>query len=164
MKRLVTLVVVVLAGCATQYQPDAFTGGYSETQLDHNVFRVTFGGNAYVSPERVEDFALLRSAELTLEKGFTHFVIVDARARTDTNVVTTPGQSISTGSAYAAGSTAYGTAQTMYIPGQTIVHRKPTSTNTIICFKGRPDMQGMIYDARFVYTSITKKYGVGAQK
>ena len=39
------LCVAVLAGCATAYQPEGLTGGFDETQLDRNVFRVSFKGN-----------------------------------------------------------------------------------------------------------------------
>jgi hypothetical protein len=66
-------IVATLSACATAYQRDGFTGGFSETQLDENVWRVTFEGNGYTREQRAEDFALLRSAELTLEKGFYAF-------------------------------------------------------------------------------------------
>jgi len=67
MKKLIAIVILafILQGCATSYQKTSFTGGYSETQLDENVFNVSFKGNGYTSRERVADFTLLRSAELT---------------------------------------------------------------------------------------------------
>ncbi|GIX25986.1 MAG: hypothetical protein KatS3mg122_3217 [Caldimonas sp.] len=68
---------IFLGGCATTYQPEGFSGGFSETQLDTNVFRVSFRGNGYTRAERAEELALLRSAELTLKNGFTHFVVID---------------------------------------------------------------------------------------
>ena len=57
---------LVLVACATAYQPQSFSGGFSETQLDKNVFRVSFKGNGYTNAERAEEMALLRSAELAL--------------------------------------------------------------------------------------------------
>ncbi len=66
-----------LSGCATSYQQKGFTGGYSETQLAPDVFRVNFQGNGYTSSERAQDFALLRAAELSLERGFRYFALLD---------------------------------------------------------------------------------------
>jgi hypothetical protein len=67
--------VALLTGCATTYKPQqGFSAGYSDTRLDINVFRVAFRSNAYTSAERAEDLALLRSAEITLQNGFTHFM------------------------------------------------------------------------------------------
>src|SRR5882724_2256033 len=82
LKTLVPLLTLILslAGCATTYQPQSFSGGFSETQLDKNVFRVSFKGNGYTQAERAEEMALLRSAELTLKNGFKYFVIIDGRS------------------------------------------------------------------------------------
>ena len=57
-----------LLGCATAYQPQGLSGGFTETQLAPDVWRVSFSGNGYTKGERAEDFAMLRSAELTLGK------------------------------------------------------------------------------------------------
>lgn len=68
--RIVALisVVVALVGCASAYKPEGFGGGFSESQLDTNVFRVSFRGNGFTRAERAEELALLRSAELTVKK------------------------------------------------------------------------------------------------
>lgn len=161
MKKLIALVVVAaLAGCATSYQAKSFSGGFSETQLDKNVFRVSFQGNGYTQSERAEDFALLRSAELTLKHGFTHFAIVDGRQSNDYAVMTTPTQSYTTGSVTAYGNTAYGSAHTTTTGGQSFIVKKPSSTNTIVCFNGKPDNGAFVYDAQFIYNSLTEKYGI----
>ena len=78
-----TLIVLILLfsflqGCAASYQPRGETGeGFTETQLDKNVFRVSFSGNRYTDSERASDLALLRSAELTLLHGYTYFIVAD---------------------------------------------------------------------------------------
>ena len=46
-------------------------------KLQDNIFRVTFRGNAYSSMERTGDFALLRSAEITIENGYKYFVVLE---------------------------------------------------------------------------------------
>jgi hypothetical protein len=75
MKIFVTFFLpLFLCACATAYQPKGATGGFTEVQLDTNVFKVSFQGNAYIKADEVEDLALLRSAELTLKNGFSHFI------------------------------------------------------------------------------------------
>lgn len=46
--RMVAIIAMSLAllGCATGYKPDGKLGGYSETQLDGNRFRIDYKGNA----------------------------------------------------------------------------------------------------------------------
>lgn len=73
--RLIGL-AAMLAGCATAYQPMGFSGGYTELQLSQDTYRVTVSGNGYTSTNRAEEIALLRAAELTLEKGFERFAVV----------------------------------------------------------------------------------------
>uniref|UniRef100_UPI003F4923C2 CC0125/CC1285 family lipoprotein n=1 Tax=Cupriavidus yeoncheonensis TaxID=1462994 RepID=UPI003F4923C2 len=153
-------VAAVLAGCATVYQPKGLTGGFAETQLDTNVFRVSFQGNGYTGTERAEDIVLLRSAELTLTHGFTHFVIVDAKSRIERDSFTTPVQSYTTANVTTIGNHAYGSAHTTTTGGQTIVFSKPRTTNTIVAFAGRPDIPGMVYDARMICDSVGPKYKV----
>jgi hypothetical protein len=161
MKYIVALsALVVLAGCATGYQAQSFSGGFSETQLDTNVFKVTFKGNGYTHSERAEDFALLRSAEITLKHGFTHFAIVDGRQSADYGVMTTPTQSYTTGSVTSYGNTAYGSAHTMTTGGQSFIVKKPSTTNTIVCFNSKPDNGMFVYNAQFIYDSLSAKYGI----
>lgn len=82
MRRLTILVPTALflaTACATSYQSEAFTGGYSEMQLSKNAWLVNFRGNGYTRPARVSDFALLRACELILEAGCTHYRLLDAQ-------------------------------------------------------------------------------------
>lgn len=164
MRTIVSLLVpLVLSACATTYQPQSFTGGFTETQLDKNVFRVSFQGNGYTARERAEDFTLLRSAELTLKNGFNYFVIVDGKSGTDYSAFTTPTQSTTYGSANVYGNTAYGRATTTTTGGQTVVVQRPSSTNTIVCMNDKPE--GVFaYDAAFVYRSLSGKYGLQASR
>lgn len=66
----------LLSSCATSYQTVGFTGGYSETQLAPDIFRVVFRGNGYTSRQRSQDFAMLRAAELVLTNKFTYFAVL----------------------------------------------------------------------------------------
>lgn len=157
------LLMAALAGCATGYQSSGFTGGFSETQLDVNMWRVSFKGNGYTSADRAEEMTLLRCADLAQQNGFTHFAIVAAGTRSDAFVVNTmPSTSTTTGTvSHAYGSTYNYTANTQQGPKTSFVGTRPSSTNTIVAFKGRPEnFQGQVYDAQFIYNSLGKKYGV----
>jgi hypothetical protein len=72
-----------LSGCisATPYQPaargNATSGGYSETRIEPNRWRVNFAGNSMTSRETVEGYLLFRAAELTLQNGDDWFAMVD---------------------------------------------------------------------------------------
>lgn len=152
-------IVLFLQGCATAYQKTGFSGGYSETQLDENVFRVSFSGNGYTGSERAADFTLLRSAELTLDNDFHYFAIIDANSKTSRSTHTTPTTSYTTGSAYGSGNYAYGSATTTTTGGQTYNISKPSASNTIVLFKEKPET-GFTYNAKFIYKNITEKYGI----
>jgi len=74
---------VGLTACetATPYQPNlpgqATSGGYSESRLEANRWRVNFTGNSMTSRETVEGYLLYRAAELTLQNGDDWFEMVD---------------------------------------------------------------------------------------
>ncbi|MEM9440078.1 MAG: hypothetical protein AAGA73_06500 [Pseudomonadota bacterium] len=72
-------VILGLAACATAptpYQIADGDGGYSDQQLESDRYRVKFEGNEATSRESVEDFALYRAAELTLQTGHDYFKVV----------------------------------------------------------------------------------------
>ncbi len=156
---LIIVVPFVLQGCATSYHSSGFSGGYSETQLDENVFSISFRGNGFTNRERVADFTLLRSAELTLQSGYTYFVVVSANNHTTNSTYTTPTTSHTTANAYGSNNYAYGNATTTSYGGQTYNISKPSSSNTIVCFKEKPK-SGMSYNAIFLSKSIKKKYNI----
>ena len=82
MKALRTLAVsasaAVLAACATAtpYQPASTQGGfdgYSQTMLQSDRARISFGGNSLTDRDTVENYLLYRAAETALERGFDWF-------------------------------------------------------------------------------------------
>lgn len=70
----------VVASCAsapTTYAPsNGSNRGYSERQIESDRFRIRFDGGADVSFEELENLALRRAAELTIENGNDWFEIV----------------------------------------------------------------------------------------
>lgn len=84
-----SLALCSLAACATPPAPYApktpeSSTGYTDQQLAHNRFRVTFTGNSVTSREVVENYLLLRSAEVTLGAGYDFFLFDtrDTKAKT----------------------------------------------------------------------------------
>lgn len=86
--RLRALIVVgalsaVLAACATAtpYQPlqrsGTTTGGWSESRVEADRFRITFAGNSLTDRETVEGYLLFRAAELTVQNGYDGFKVAD---------------------------------------------------------------------------------------
>lgn len=164
MKNLIIIFIFMIAACSTGYHKKGFTGGYSDTQLTENVFQVSFNGNGYTGREKARDLSLLRGAEIAIEHGFSHFILVNSEQYTNQSTFTTPRSSTTTGSAYGFGNSLNYDSTTQYYGGQTLLISKPEATNTIMCFKEKPEFKGIIYEAHFVYKSITKKYGIDIKK
>jgi hypothetical protein len=61
----------LLAGCATAYQPNGVSGGYTDQVRSSNTAQVSFRGNGLTPPETVHSYILRRCAEVTLEDGYS---------------------------------------------------------------------------------------------
>lgn len=156
------LTAILVSGCATPYKQSGLMGGFTETQLDENVYKVSFRGNGYTSGERAEELALLRSADLTMRKGYKYFVLADSNS--DSKIAssyTAPVTSHSNSSAYAVGNTVYGSSTTTSYGGHTQYYVKPSTTNTVVMFREKPQATGLVYSAEFLCKSLARKYGAG---
>lgn len=92
MKRILPILagMSLLTACATPtpYQAAAGTQwGFQESQIESNRFRVSFSGNSLTDRETVETYFLYRAAELTLEQGFDHFIVVQRATDVDSRIV-----------------------------------------------------------------------------
>lgn len=76
---LLTASLVLLTACSsmTPYKPMGKKGGYSEFYLRDNEAIVTFSGNNQTPRYIVDEYMLRRSAEITLEKGYRYFYVMD---------------------------------------------------------------------------------------
>ena len=91
---MVLAIGVFIGGCATSYQKDGFTGGFSETQMSENVWRVHFKGDGFTSMEKATDFCLLRSAELTVENGYKYFSLMEENSSNKQKTFTSTPQAL----------------------------------------------------------------------
>lgn len=158
-KILAVAVAVLLTACASTYTPKSTPpgfNGYFDSQLGENLFQAGFQGDGYDSRERVTDLALLRGAEVTVQHGFSYFIIVNMADNSSGATYVAP--TTTTINATATGNTLRGTA-TSY-GGQSFYITYPNTTNTILCFKEKPAVQGLVYDAKFVVSSIKTKHNI----
>jgi hypothetical protein len=84
MKRLtlgLTLAILVLSGCmsVTPYQAEGTRGGYTDLPLSEGRYQISARGNDNTDKERVYHIALVRAAELTLQNGKSHFIVLDSQ-------------------------------------------------------------------------------------
>jgi hypothetical protein len=149
MKRLIVAgaaMAVALSGCATAYQSKGFSGGFSETLLASDMFKIDFSGNGYTSAERSSDFAMLRAADKSLELGCNYFGILNEADSASVGSMTVAQGGWGHRSAWGFSST---------VP---IV--KPNSNLLVKCFKDKAP--GNTFDAHFIAQSIRGKYGIKA--
>jgi hypothetical protein len=146
---------LITSGCAA-YGPNNFwTGGYTDTQLAPDVFRITFQGSAWSGAQNAQDLAMLRAADLTVKNGFSYFAIMTSAEGAWRGSVTTPGQLVATG--YGAGKMYY--VRGTYTPGATIAIEHPRSGLLIKCFTSKPENIPVL-DARFLQKSIRRTYNI----
>ena len=82
-------VLLLAAACAPEqpYYGPKLAGrntGYTDIRLGQNRYRVTYSGNSTTDRETVENFLLMRAAQVTLASGYGHFIFDtrDTRANT----------------------------------------------------------------------------------
>lgn len=161
------LTALALAGCATAYKNQGLGGSFASTQLEAKVLTVTFKGNGFTEQDKVNKFALLRSAEIALENGFQYFTIVDAQQYPKNSAYSAPTTPTKSLEAKADGSTSAYVNMTMYkqkTEGKTAVARPGGQTNseseqgtsiTIACFSEKP--KGFSYNAGSIVKSHRQK-------
>lgn len=82
----------VLAACATAtpYQAASAPGaydGFSQTMIENDRARVSFGGNSLTDRDTVENYLLYRSAEIAKERGFDYFTLQERDTEAKRRVV-----------------------------------------------------------------------------
>lgn len=142
------MITLFLTGCASTYGPESLlSGGYTESLIQDNIFRVNFKGKASDSIGRVNDFALLRSAEITIQNGYSYFIVIEGGTTIKTGVVSTPAHiNMATG---------------MIEGGHVSSYSKPNASIVIQCYKEKPEnVSGIIYDATQVRSNIKSQYKI----
>jgi hypothetical protein len=92
-------------------------GGVRAQQISGDTFRIISRGNGFTSAEKVQDFTLLKAAEVTKSVGATHFAVVSEADASREHLVQTGG----TAQTRFIGNTAY----TQFTPGSSFRVKKP---------------------------------------
>lgn len=149
----VVALLLTLAACASQplYSPASRpdSPGYWETQLTDDRFRVTFVGRNNTSSETVQDYALLRAAELTLASGNDWFEIIE-RTGDGLTIRLDPSFTVGVGSScYPFGCPVVGSRwyTGVHLDSRRYADRYRSSIE-IRMGKGEPDDPNKVYDAR----------------
>jgi len=79
MRSLFLLLPLLFAGCATSYQPEGSSGGFSDLMTGPDTAMVTCSGNGYTSAQRVMAMIKLRCADVTLQHGYRYFAVTGIR-------------------------------------------------------------------------------------
>ncbi len=161
MKKLLILgcVAVLVSGCASSYKPNSMFGGFDETMLSPDTFRISVGGNAFTSGGRVQDFALLRAAELSIQNQCPYFVVLDQENRVKTSRYISPSTTSTNASANMYGNSIYGQANTTYSGGTISNIEKPITAIVVQCFKENPS-HVKAFDAVWLEQSLKAKYKI----
>lgn len=133
-------VVLFITGCGTTPYQRASSDddeGYSDSQLQPDIFRVNFKADNDTHKERAYDFVLLRAAEVTREHNFSYFAIMRS-------------SNPATASSY------YYNASQAY---DFYAFNKPMM---IRCFAAKPDGVDA-FDAAFLEKSLKEKYQIKAR-
>lgn len=124
-----------------------------ELPLAANVYRLETSSSGMGAGSRVQQETMRRAAELTLGKGYTHFVLTEAAMQTGArHVGNTPVYANTTANVY--GRTGY--AQTTYSGGQPIYASTVNAGVTVVMF-GASDKPDNALDAAQILAELKKK-------
>ncbi|GAA0858968.1 CC0125/CC1285 family lipoprotein [Aliiglaciecola litoralis] len=165
---LMIMLSIIMTACATvaptpySQAEDYGKLGYANKKLSNDQYQVIFTGNNNTDVQKAKDYALLHAANLTLEKGFAWFEIIDSDADQETKTVTrvspTPvvarettstcgllGCTISNASTYQGSTT---TTQ--------VVADKVVATLLIKMGKNNPENPNKVFDAKALSTNLSR--------
>lgn len=157
---IVCILSLFLVACATPYQPKGFTGGYETEQLDELTYKITYKGNTLATDERIEDFAYLRCAQITREKGYTYFDELDGKHYLDTTLYSREPRTYTTVVINEDGSLS---AVSQHIKGGTYANERSTVVKVISLSNKRKNTDTN-YEASLVIKLLKDKYKLSSIK
>ncbi|ULA63644.1 MAG: hypothetical protein LZF86_110343 [Nitrospira sp.] len=159
MNRLILLVVVLMVGgCdigrSYHNSDNMWKLGYSDTQLNERVYRVSYAGYS-IPQNECDDFAIMRASEIAKGKGYKYFRILNESQSSQSQAFYIPGSTHTTGTVSSYGSF----SATGYSSGFMGTSNYPVSTITIEMLKEKDDTPGT-FDAELIWVSLSKKNGL----
>ena len=129
--------------------------GYSDTQLNDKVYRVSYAG--YSIPQSLcDDFALMRASEISKQKGFRYFRVLDEKQSSSSQSIALPGTTTTTGAVSRSGNL----NATSFSSGIGLTMNYPVTTITI---ELRNDSEASlnIMDAETIWKSLSATHLTG---
>lgn len=83
---------LVLASCATTYQPIGASGGFQDYPTAADQYEIYFRANGYTSPQTVYQFFLMRAAEIAMKRHYSSFYVLEAEDWSTRETYYTPGR------------------------------------------------------------------------
>lgn len=161
MKKVALVIIIsILAGCATGYKTNGFGGGFEDTELSPNYFRISFRGNGVTSSERVYEYALLRASDLMMGRECKSFQVLNLKNQTDTSYIDMPKTSTTSANVYTYGNYATGNATTTSFGGGLQSVNKAKTTLDVKCSNQEADPSLNIYDTNFINQKLKLKYKI----
>jgi hypothetical protein len=155
-------VAATLAACASTptYSPAASANGpgYSETQIESNRYFVTYRASRPIDSGRLQDYALLRASDLTLQNGREWFWIDRRSVDEQAAYRSGPSVGVGIGGARIGGSSATGASVGINIPlGGSSGVRAQSATLEVRFGEGPKPDDPNAYDARAVSQNLRSR-------
>mgnify|MGYP006080538307 CR=1 FL=1 len=153
LKILAPVTLILLLTSCTPYQSAGFTGGFTEAQLSETVWKVKVNGNGLTAKSTIDDYALLRASELTLEEGYRYFIVGEENQFSKEGVADFGSTSTTQGHVDRNG----------YFSGTTTTkknaHNYTKHRNEILFQMTNEQQNGVFtYNAKMIFDSLSKKY------
>lgn len=153
-------VITFLTSCATPYGTVGPTGGFQSQRISTDRFIVDFSGNGFTSKDKTNDYAMLRSAEITKEYSFSYFTIEGDKDLSGVDSHYSGSTSYTTGQLNTYGGYGSYSGYTTTTPEVTNIY-KPGSQLHIRCYTKRPSGHvGKVYDAAQVIAELKAKHKI----
>ena len=152
---IIGLSMLLLSGCVTgNYQSFKSSVGYVDEHEKDNIYVVSYTGTPTTKVEIVNDFVLLRSAEVTLDNGYSYFVIEEASNNKD-KVAQLSNGTASISDQFSRNG--YGSARSRM--DDAVKKVRPKSVMKIHCFKEKPE-DTIVYDAVALERALKDEYQI----
>jgi len=150
---------IVLSGCATPYQRESVNysgGGYFETKIDSNILKNILKRDAVAYVRTHAILSYMRAHSLDLDNNIFQVSFLSNGATTrertsDLALLRSAEVALEHGFRYFI---------IVKSHNQIYVFSNFRITNTILCFKKRPEINELIFDAKSIAKSIRKKYRI----
>ena len=137
------ITIIMVSGCATTYDAEKshWTGGrgFSQEQLEKDVWQINFAGNAHTDTEIRKKYILKKAAQIAIENSYSFFEVIQSDTSNDIAERDVTEENVSI--------RARGRSEKPYI------HANTFTTMTVKLLNEKEGVDGIIYDADFLLNS-----------